>query len=91
MHEPPRGPLSVADFLEVAWLLGHLFDSIGRRPMITFTYGLSGLLMAATAVANRATASKASASLPGRVLLSASDGRVEASSRQGAGCRCRNC
>lgn len=32
-------------------LLGHLFDSIGRRPMITFTYGLSGLLMAATAFA----------------------------------------
>jgi MFS family permease len=32
-------------------VLGHLFDSIGRRPMITFTYGLSGLLMAATAVA----------------------------------------
>ncbi len=32
-------------------LLGHLFDSIGRRPMITFTYGISGVLMAATGVA----------------------------------------
>ncbi len=32
-------------------LLGHLFDSIGRRPMITATYALSGLLMAATGFA----------------------------------------
>ncbi len=29
-------------------LLGHLFDTIGRRRMIAGTYGLSGLLMAAT-------------------------------------------
>ena len=32
-------------------LLGPLFDSIGRRPMIALTYGLSGLLMALTALA----------------------------------------
>ena len=32
-------------------LLGHLFDSVGRRPMIALTYGVSGLLMTATAVA----------------------------------------
>jgi len=32
-------------------LLGHLFDSIGRRPMITLTYALSGVLMAATGIA----------------------------------------
>jgi len=32
-------------------LLGHLFDSVGRRPMITLTYGVSGVLMAATAFA----------------------------------------
>ncbi|MDI3306714.1 MAG: MFS transporter [Acetobacteraceae bacterium] len=32
-------------------LLGHFFDSIGRRPMITSTYALSGVLMAATAYA----------------------------------------
>ncbi len=32
-------------------LLGHLFDSIGRRPMITATYALAGLLMAATGLA----------------------------------------
>jgi MFS family permease len=32
-------------------LLGPLFDSIGRRPMITFTYAASGLLMAATGIA----------------------------------------
>ena len=29
-------------------LLGHLFDTVGRRRMIAGTYGLSGLLMAAT-------------------------------------------
>jgi MFS family permease len=28
--------------------LGPLFDSIGRKPMIAFTYGMSGLLLAAT-------------------------------------------
>jgi MFS family permease len=30
--------------------LGPLFDSIGRKPMIAFTYGVSGLLLAATGV-----------------------------------------
>jgi MFS family permease len=29
-------------------LLGRLFDTIGRRPMITFTYMMSGVLLAAT-------------------------------------------
>jgi MFS family permease len=29
-------------------LLGHLFDSVGRKPMITATYGLSGILLALT-------------------------------------------
>jgi MFS family permease len=29
-------------------LLGRLFDTIGRRPMIAFTYAMSGLLLAAT-------------------------------------------
>src|SRR3954454_2061824 len=32
-------------------LLGRFFDTIGRRPMITATYGLSGLLMAGTGIA----------------------------------------
>ena len=32
-------------------LLGHLFDSVGRRPMITGTYAMAGLLMAATGFA----------------------------------------
>ncbi len=27
-------------------LLGHLFDSVGRKPMIAFTYAVSGLLLA---------------------------------------------
>ena len=31
-------------------LLGHFFDSIGRKRMITATYGLAGLLMAVTAI-----------------------------------------
>jgi MFS family permease len=29
-------------------LLGRLFDTIGRRPMIAFTYGISGILLAIT-------------------------------------------
>jgi MFS family permease len=29
-------------------LLGHLFDTIGRRPMIAATYGLAGILLAIT-------------------------------------------
>ncbi len=29
-------------------VLGHLFDTVGRRPMIALTYGTSGLLLAAT-------------------------------------------
>ncbi len=37
-------------------LLGPLFDTIGRRPMITATYAISGLLMAATGVAFAADA-----------------------------------
>ncbi|SRR5579875_80264 len=31
-------------------LLGHLFDTVGRRIMITLTYGAAGALMAATAL-----------------------------------------
>jgi MFS family permease len=30
-------------------LLGHLFDTIGRKPMIVFTYATSGILLAITA------------------------------------------
>jgi MFS family permease len=30
-------------------VLGHLFDTVGRRPMIAGTYALSGLLLALTA------------------------------------------
>jgi MFS family permease len=29
-------------------LLGHLFDTVGRKPMITLTYGLAGVLLALT-------------------------------------------
>ena len=32
-------------------LLGRFFDTIGRRTMITATYGISGVLLIATAVA----------------------------------------
>lgn len=31
-------------------VLGHLFDSVGRKPMIAITYGLAGVLLAVTAV-----------------------------------------
>jgi MFS family permease len=40
-------PFAAGNFLGPL-LLGRLFDTIGRRPMITFTYGISGILLAAT-------------------------------------------
>ena len=54
-HVPPRSmglhilPLAAASFLGPV-LLGPLFDTIGRRRMISITYALSGLLLAATAL-----------------------------------------
>jgi MFS family permease len=42
-------PFAVASFLGPI-LLGPLFDRIGRKPMITFTYGSAGVLLAASAV-----------------------------------------
>jgi MFS family permease len=40
-------PLAVGNFLGPV-LLGRLFDTIGRRKMIAATYGIAGLLLAAT-------------------------------------------
>jgi MFS family permease len=40
-------PFAAGNFLGPV-LLGRLFDTLGRRPMITFTYAVSGLLLAAT-------------------------------------------
>jgi MFS family permease len=40
-------PFAAGNFLGPL-LIGHLFDSIGRRPMLTFTYAISGVLLAAT-------------------------------------------
>jgi MFS family permease len=40
-------PFAAGNFLGPV-LLGRLFDTIGRRPMIAFTYAASGLLLAAT-------------------------------------------
>ena len=40
-------PFAAGNFLGPVFL-GHFFDSIGRRQMITFTYAMSGLLLAAT-------------------------------------------
>jgi MFS family permease len=40
-------PFAAGNFLGPL-LLGRLFDTLGRRPMITFTYLVSGLLLAAT-------------------------------------------
>jgi len=42
-------PFAVGNFFGPL-LLGHFFDSQGRKRMITLTYGLAGLLMAATAI-----------------------------------------
>lgn len=40
-------PFAAGNFLGPV-LLGRLFDTIGRRPMLTFTYAVSGVLLAAT-------------------------------------------
>jgi MFS family permease len=41
-------PFALGSFLGPL-LLGHLFDSIGRKPMIIATYGIAGILLAAVA------------------------------------------
>jgi len=40
-------PFAIGNFLGPA-LLGHLFDSVGRRKMIAFTYAISGVLLVIT-------------------------------------------
>jgi MFS family permease len=40
-------PFALGNFLGPL-LLGRLFDTVGRRPMIAFTYSISGVLLAAT-------------------------------------------
>jgi MFS family permease len=40
-------PFAAANFLGPL-LLGRLFDTVGRRPMIAFTYAMSGILLALT-------------------------------------------
>jgi MFS family permease len=40
-------PFAIGNFFGPL-LLGHLFDSIGRKPMITFTYATAGILLAIT-------------------------------------------
>ena len=40
-------PFAAGNFLGPL-LLGRLFDTVGRRPMITFTYGMSAILLAGT-------------------------------------------
>ncbi len=42
-------PFAIGSFLG-PMLLGKLFDTIGRKPMITATYGLAGVLLLATAI-----------------------------------------
>ncbi len=42
-------PFAAGNFLGPL-LLGGLFDSVGRRPMIAFTYAISGILLTITAV-----------------------------------------
>jgi len=52
-HVSPRDlpmhllPFAIASFLGPI-VLGRLFDSVGRKPMIALTYGVSGLLLAGT-------------------------------------------
>jgi MFS family permease len=40
-------PFAAGNFLGPV-LIGRLFDTVGRRPMLTFTYAVSGVLLAAT-------------------------------------------
>ncbi|HRO01816.1 MAG TPA: MFS transporter, partial [Nitrobacter sp.] len=40
-------PFAASNFLGPL-LLGRLFDTVGRRAMIAFTYGISGILLAVT-------------------------------------------
>jgi MFS family permease len=40
-------PFAAGNFLGPV-VLGRLFDTLGRRPMLTFTYGISGVLLAVT-------------------------------------------
>ena len=42
-------PFAIGNFLGPLFL-GRLFDSVGRRPMIAFTYAMSGILLTVTAV-----------------------------------------
>ncbi len=42
-------PFAAGNFLGPL-VLGHLFDTVGRKPMIAFTYAASGVLLAVTAV-----------------------------------------
>jgi MFS family permease len=42
-------PFAIGNFLGPL-VLGRLFDSIGRKPMIAFTYAMSGILLAGTAM-----------------------------------------
>ncbi len=42
-------PFALGNFLGPL-LLGRLFDSIGRKPMISFTYGMSGILLLLTGI-----------------------------------------
>lgn len=52
-HVPDRSlpmhllPFAIASFLGPV-TLGHLFDKVGRKPMITACYGLAGLVLTAT-------------------------------------------
>jgi MFS family permease len=46
-------PFAIANFLGPL-LLGRLFDEIGRKPLIVFTYGVSGLLLLAVGCLFRA-------------------------------------
>ena len=46
-------PFAIANFLGPL-TLGRLFDTIGRRPLIVFTYGVSGLLLLAVGLLFRA-------------------------------------
>ena len=63
-------PFAAGNFLGPL-LLGRLFDTIGRRPMIAFTYAISGVLLALTGYlfAQRACSARATQTIAWMVIF----------------------
>ena len=77
-------PFAIGNFLGPL-CLGRLFDSVGRKPMIAFTYAASGVLLAITAVlfaAGGCWTRRPDDRLDGHLLLRLGGGELRLSHRQ---------